>query len=187
MSRIAHVVGFDDCPFAPEHRGDVQVVGAVYSSARLDGVLSGRMRRDGANATRVLTEAVRESQFADHLQAVMLQGIALAGFNVVDVPALHRALGLPVIVVARRQPDRAAVRRALLERVPGGRRKWALIEQLPLMRPAAGVWLQHWGLAEAEAEAVVERFAVHSRIPEPLRTAHLIAGGISGRRTRQRV
>jgi endonuclease V-like protein UPF0215 family len=27
--------------------------------------------------------------------------------------------------------------------------------------------------------AVVERFALHSHIPEPLRTAHLIAGAIA--------
>lgn len=37
----SHVVGFDDGPFEPGHRGDVLLVGAVYDGPRLVGVLSG--------------------------------------------------------------------------------------------------------------------------------------------------
>lgn len=176
---ISHVIGFDDFPFAPDHRGNVAVVGAVYAGARLDGVVSGCVRRDGANSARVLAELVESSRFVEHLQLVMLQGVALAGFNVVDVGTLHRRLGLPVLVVARREPDMAAVRGALLTRVPGGARKWALIERLGPMEPVAGVYVQRVGLSLGEAETVIRRFALHSRIPEPLRTAHLIAGGIA--------
>jgi endonuclease V-like protein UPF0215 family len=50
-----------------------------------------------------------------------------------------------------------------------------------------GVWLQCAGIGVDQAAAAVERLAVHGRIPEPLRIAHLIAGGISGRPSRQRV
>src|SRR5919199_4270140 len=101
-SIISHVVGFDDFPFAPGRRRDVPVVGAVYAGLRLEGVLSGRVRQDGANATRTLVRLVSESKFARRVQLVMLQGIALGGFNVVDVYSLHRRLGIPVLVVARR-------------------------------------------------------------------------------------
>lgn len=181
------MVGFDDAPFRPGHRGDVTVVGTVFAGLRLDGVLWGRLRRDGANATRVLADMAAGSRFAPQLQLVLLQGIALAGFNVVDAPGLAQRLGVPVLVVARRAPDLAAVRRALLERVPGGRRKWRLIEALGPMEPLAGVYVQRVGLAPSEAEAVLRRLAVHGRIPEPLRSAHLIAAGIDGRPSRQRV
>jgi hypothetical protein len=77
-ARLSHVVGFDDAPFARAHRGDVLVVGAVYAGARLEGVLAGRVRRDGANATRVIADLVRRSRFRAHLQLVLLQGIAFA-------------------------------------------------------------------------------------------------------------
>src|SRR5690606_7938909 len=87
-ARWSHVVGFDDAPFPREHRGDVLVVGAVYAGERLDGVLSCRVRRDGANATLQVARAVRESRFHPQLHAVLLQGIAFAGFNVVDIHAL---------------------------------------------------------------------------------------------------
>lgn len=187
MGRLSHVVGFDDGPFAKTHRGDVLLVGAMYAGLRLEGVLTGKVRRDGINSTRVLTALVAGSRFARHLQAVLVQGIAFAGFNVIDLQALHQALGVPVIAVARRRPDLPAMRRALLGRVPGGARKWALIEKAGPMESAAGVYVQRAGISLATAEALIDGLAVNSALPEPLRTAHLIAGGVAGGESRQRV
>jgi endonuclease V-like protein UPF0215 family len=184
--RFAHVVGFDDAPFARARRGNVLVVGAVYAGARLEGVLATHARRDGANATRALAECLRRSRFRAQLHAVLLQGIAFAGFNVVDVGALHAALGLPVLVVARKKPNLAKVRGALLAHVPGGARKWRLIERAGPMEPAAGLWVQRAGLSLAEAESLLGRFALNGRLPEPLRAAHLIAGGVATGESRHR-
>lgn len=177
--RLTHVIGFDDAPFEQSHRGDVLVVGAMYAGLRLDGVLSGKVRRDGANATRVLIELVRSSRFSPQTHAILIQGIAFAGFNVLDLHGLNQALGIPVVAVARRRPDLVAIRRALLNRVRGGQRKWRLIERAGPMESAAGLYVQRAGLALAETEALLKRLAVHSAVPEPLRTAHLIAGGIT--------
>ena len=187
VGTFSHVIGFDDAPFARDHRGDVVVVGAAFAGRRLEGVLMTRVRRDGTDATRSLQQAVRSSRFAAHASLVLLQGIAFAGFNVVDIHALHAALGLPVLVVARRRPDLARIKKALLEAVPGGKRKWRLIEKAGAMEPAAGVWIQRAGLGLAAAERVVARLAVNGRIPEPLRTAHLIATALGGGHSRQRV
>ena len=183
---FSHVVGFDDFPFTHGRRGNVPVVGAVYAGLRLEGILSGSVRQDGANATRNLARLVAESKFARRIQLVLLQGIALGGFNVIDVHDLNRRLGIPVLVVARRAPDLASVREALLTRVPGGARKWALVERAGEMEPAAGVWVQRAGLTPEEADLVIRRFAVHGRIPEPLRAAHLIAGGMATGQSRGR-
>jgi endonuclease V-like protein UPF0215 family len=184
--RISHVIGFDDAPFARVHRGDVAVIGAVFAGARLEGVLSGRVRRDGRNSTAVVIDMVRHSRFRAHLQAVLLQGIAFAGFNVVDIHALHAALGVPVIVVARHRPDMAAIRRALATRVPGGARKLRLIERAGPMEPLAGVYVQRAGIAVERTVELLQRLAVYSKLPEPLRTAHLIAGGITTGESRHR-
>lgn len=183
---LSHLIGFDDAPFARAHRGDVLVVGTVFAGPRLDGVVSTRVRRDGANATRRLADLVSGSRFHRQLHAVLLQGVALAGFNVVDVPRLADALALPVLVVARHRPDMDAVRRALLERVPGGRRKWRLIERLGPMEPMAGVHVQRWGVDPARAEQLLRASAINGKLPEPLRTAHLIAGGVTQGESRHR-
>lgn len=191
------------------------LVGVVSSGTRIDGIVSGKIRRDGANATRVMVDLVRASQFGSHLQALMLQGIAVGGFNVVDVHGLRAALGIPVLVVTRRPPDMAAVKRALFSgtprdrpRVIGAARKWALIESAGTMEvlgesrrsqrravadaptglrtAAPRLWIQRAGLSLDAARKLVADTTLHGNIPEPLRVAHLIAGGITTGKSRGR-
>lgn len=158
-----------------------------------------------------MIELVRASQFGQHVQAVMLQGIAVGGFNVVDIHGLSKALHIPVLVVVRRPPDMTAVYRALFSeapttlrpRVAGAARKWKLIQEagaLELLGPsrralrrtsgvAAGgpkLWIQRAGLSMEEARRIVTATTLHGNIPEPLRVAHLIAGGITTGRSRGR-
>jgi endonuclease V-like protein UPF0215 family len=184
---FAHVVGIDDEPFARDHRGDVGIVGAVFAGQRIEGILHSKVRRDGANSALRIVAMVGDSRFRDHVQLIMLQGIAVAGFNVVDVDFVSDRLGIPVLVVARKQPSRTAVRRALIDRVPGGRKKWAIIERLGPMEPIAGVWIQRVRITKEDAARTIARFAIHGNIPEPLRVAHLVAGGMATGESRGRV
>lgn len=182
----SQVIGIDDAPFRREHRGNVRIVGAVFAGPRLEGVLSSKVRRDGANATRVVAAMVRGCRFAPQLQAAMLQGIAFAGFNVVDIQRLCDDLGMPVLVVSRKAPDLDAIRDALRTKVPGGARKWRLIEKAGPMEPMENLWVQRAGLDEESARALLREHARHGHLPEPLRTAHLIAGGIAEGESRHR-
>ncbi|RMG13036.1 MAG: DUF99 family protein [Deltaproteobacteria bacterium] len=184
---IRHVLAFDDAPFPRSHRGDVKVVGTLFSGPRLDGVLWTKVRRDGTNSTRALIEATRRSRFYPQVQAVLLQGITLAGFNVVDLDRLHLALERPVLVVARKAPDLDAIRSALHTRVPGGARKWRLIEAAGPMEPAGRVWVQRRGIELETVRQVLKRFCLYSDVPEPLRVAHIIAGSLSPLGSRRRV
>ena len=174
-----NVVGFDDAPFSPSHRGDVRLIGAVFCRTRLDGVLCSKVRRDGANATQRLIEMVRNSQFDQHIRAVLLQGIAVAGFNVIDVHTLCSSLDRPVLVVARRRPDLVTIHDTLLTRVKGGERKWKLIERAGKPEPLRDVFIQRVGMSLQQAEKLLEITTLHGKIPEPLRVAHLIAGGVT--------
>jgi hypothetical protein len=129
---------------------------------------------------------VRRARFRAQLHALLLQGIAFGGFNVVDIHAVHAALRLPVIIVARRAPDLAAIERALRTRVRGGARKWRLIERAGPMQALAGVYVQCAGISLTQAGQLIRKLTIHSRLPEPLRTAHLIAGGVTTGESRHR-
>lgn len=184
--RFSNIIGFDDAPFTHDYVGPVKMVGAVFTRLKLTGVLMGEVEKDGEDAAPKIAKLLAGSRFMEHVQLVMLQGIALAGFNVVDVFYLHRQLGLPVLVVARKLPDMAAVRSALINQVRNGQQKWAIIEKLGPPEPAGNVYVQRVGLTLEQARDVVERFAAHSHIPEPLRTAHLIASALVGGHSRGR-
>lgn len=177
--RFSHAIGIDDAPFSRSHRGDVAIIGAVCAGTRLEGVLSSKVQRDGRDATEVIARMIEGCRFAAHLHAVLLQGIALAGFNVVDLAALHESLRRPVLVVARRRPNLVAIRAALRDRVPGGAEKWALIEKAGAMEPCSGVWVQRAGLSLDEAEKLLAATTERGKLPEALRLAHLIAGGVT--------
>jgi endonuclease V-like protein UPF0215 family len=183
---LSNVVGFDDGPFGREARGvRVLLVGAVCARTRLDGVLSGHVRKDGTDATNRIAALVKGGPFDGHIRAVLLNGIAFGGFNVVDTAALAETLGRPVLVVARRQP-RLHLIRAALAKVPGGARKWRLIEQAGPMEPVGGLFVQRAGLDLAAARALLTVTTLHGKLPEPLRLAHLIAGGIVTGKSRGR-
>jgi hypothetical protein len=175
--RLSNSIGIDDAPFDRRHRGDVAIVGVVFTRTRLDGVMTGKLRRDGANATTAIAELIDRSPFAAHAQVVLLGGITFAGFNVVDIHALHARLSRPVLVLARKQPRLDMIREALLEKVPGGARKWALIEKAGTMQPCAGLWVQRAGLDLEQTSQVIADLTIHGKLPEPVRIAHLIAGG----------
>ena len=182
--RLSNVIAFDDAPFPHNHRGKVKIVGTVYADLRFDGVLMGEIEKDGCDAAENLSRLVASSRFAEHAQFIMLQGIALGGFNVADPFLISRELNLPVLIVARRQPDMAAIRKALLNHIPGGPEKWTVIQKLGPMEPVGKIYVQRVGLAIEQAADVIGRFSVHGNIPEPIRAAHLIAGAVSDGQSR---
>ena len=176
--RFSNVVGFDDAPFARDHKGAVQLVGTVYAGLRFDGVLIGEVEKDGFDAAARLAELIVPSRFAEHIQLIILQGIAFGGFNVVDVFDLHARLGLPVLAVSRRKPDMASIQTALFAHIDQGRAKWAVLDRLGEMEPLGPVFVQRVGLSYEQAADVLGRFAINGNIPEPLRTAHMIASAL---------
>jgi len=174
----ANVIAFDDAPFPRDYKGDVKIAGAVFAGLRFDGLLIDKVRKDGANSAKKIVELVKSSKFNEHIQLVMLQGISLAGFNVVDTHFIFKELRRPVLVVARKKPEPEKMKRALLDNLPGGERKWKLVERLGQMEPCLNCYIQRIGLSMDEAERIVKCTAVYGSIPEPLRVAHLIAGAL---------
>lgn len=179
MARWSNVIGVDDAPSPKRHRGDVALFGVVTTAGRMDGLLTGRVRKDGRNATDAIARMVTESRFHAHAQCVLLQGLTFAGFNVVDLPALHEKLDRPVLVVARRAPRYDAIERALLQHVKGGARKWATMQRAGTMEAVGDVFVQRAGLSLEDAADVLRDTTLVGHIPEAVRLAHLIAAGVA--------
>lgn len=186
MQKFTTVIGLDDAPFPADGVGNVKIVGAVYAELQLKGVLIGEVERDGLDAAEKLATLIGQSRFAPNIQLMMLQGIAFAGFNVVNVFYLHEQLHLPILVVSRKLPAMDAIRDVLQTKVHGGQEKWAVIERLGPMESVGRVYVQRVGLTLEQAAEVVKRFTVEGSLPEPLRVAHLIAGAVAEGQSRGR-
>lgn len=184
---ISNLVGFDDAPFERGAGRMVPVAGAIYAGERLDGVLTGEVTEDGDDANVQLAHLLGGSPFDAHVQAIMIQGLTLGGFNVVDIRALAEQLARPVMAVVRRRPHLDAVHEALFKRVAGAQDKWRCIQAAGPVHPAGPVFFQCAGIDPEGAREVIGRFTLHGHIPEPLRTAHLIAGALVDGHSRGRV
>lgn len=183
--KTLRTVGFDDQPFERGSDEPVGVAGVVCKQTRFDGMVWGEIAPDGRDATRALREALEGGKFLPQLHALLLDGIALGGFNVVDLPALAEALDLPCIAVMRDRPDFERIR-AALEHVEGSERRLATMQRAGEIHAADDVFFQVRGCAPEVAAEALDALTLHGHIPEPVRIAHLVAtavaNGESGRR-----
>ncbi|AIU69136.1 hypothetical protein TEU_01605 [Thermococcus eurythermalis] len=185
------VVGFDDGTFSFSsklEREKTILFGVVMKGSReVVGAVSRWITVDGTDATEKLIDAVVNSRFKD-LRVILLKGITYGGFNVVDLEALHRETGLPVIVVVRKRPDLKVMELALRKHFPDWEGRAELLRKAPpLLEMIPGkLYVQAVGLEPETAFEVVRVTTRTGLIPEPLRLAHIVASAVmTGESTRE--
>ena len=57
---------------------------------------------------------INKCKFKPQLRAIILDGIALGGFNIIDIKELNKKTKIPVIVVIRRKPDIENIKKTLV-------------------------------------------------------------------------
>lgn len=178
MKRQIRVIGIDDAPFRKKIDKTVLVVGTIYRGGDFfDGILSTKIRVDGSNSTKKLAEMINKCKFKPQLQCIFLDGIALGGFNIVDVKKLSGKTKLPVIVVIRNYPDFKKIFSALNK--IGFKNKIKLIEKAGKVIKIGKIYVQLTNISLENAKKILKITCTHSLLPEPIRAAHLIAAGIA--------
>jgi endonuclease V-like protein UPF0215 family len=183
--RTLRAIGFDDAPFARRGRGDVSVAGVVCAGTRFEGLVWGRLRQDGWNATAVLAALLEHGKFLPQLHLVLLDGISFGGLNLVHLPALAARLARPCVAVMRRPPDLAAMERAV-RRLPGAERRLAVLRAAGPVHSVGRFTFQVAGAEPSPIAEALSRLTDRGEVPEPLRLAHLVGAAVrrgeSGRR-----
>ncbi len=168
------VLGIDDCPFDKFKDKYTSIVGVLFRGGSFaDGFTHSRILIDGYDSTEKIIDMVKNSHFKHQLRCIFLDGIAMGGFNVIDIKKLYASLHIPVIVVIRRRPDIENIRNVLLRL--GMEAKVRLLDQAPPVHELGRIYVQFLGLSLDQVKELVNLTAVHSFLPEPLRLAHLIA------------
>ncbi|MGB9740479.1 MAG: DUF99 family protein [Candidatus Bathyarchaeia archaeon] len=179
------VLGIDDGVFVPHKRGLVPVVGVVFRGGYwLDGVMHTEVEVDGFDATEKIVHMVLNSSHYKQLRVIMLNGITLAGFNVIDVKELFAKTNLPIIAVTKEKPNFKEIQEAL-KKLPRSEERWKAIQNageihsIYTRNKNEKIYMQIHGILKEDAEKILQLTSTRSNIPEALRVAHLIASGIS--------
>jgi len=178
------ILGFDDGAFEPRSKKLVPVIGVIFRGGNfLDGAMTTKVKVDGTDATGKIVKLINSSRHKQQLKVVMLDGITLAGFNVVDIKKLYEQTEIPVIVVNRKMPDIKSVKKAL-RRFSDFKNRWKSIEDAGKIKECfvkdfKKAYFQNIGMDDDTAREVIKLSSTRSFIPEPLRVAHLLATAIA--------
>ena len=179
------LIGFDDGPFERSEGARVPVSGVVCRDVRFEGMVFAWATRDGDDATEVIATALLKSRFHAQVHGVLLDGLTMGGFNVVDLAALAERLDRPCVAVMRRPPNLDAVHRAL-NKLPDAEARLARLSSAGPVHQEGGFTFQVVGETPAAVAHALGKVTDRGQVPEPLRLAHLINGAVtrgeSGRR-----
>ncbi len=164
----------DDGPFTFDSKETV-LVGCVFRAGNwLDGVLTRKITVDGLDCTEKIIEMCSRRE---ELRVVMLDGVTFGGFNIADIHEIYKRTNVPVIVISRKIPDMGNIKKAL-SYLGDFEKRHSLIKKAGSVMRAGGIWFQCAGISRKDAEEIIRVSSTRSKIPEPIRAAHLIAAGI---------
>lgn len=172
------VVGVDDSPFNKFKDSKALVVGVVMRGGSwVDGVLSAKVDVDGNDSTNKMISMINKCKFKPQLQCIFLDGIAVAGFNVIDIQELNKKTKLPVVIVIRKKPDIENIKKTLVK--INKKDKIKLIDKAGEVFKIDDIFVQTVGIEIHDLRKILKVVCTRSLVPEPLRLAHLIASGIA--------
>ena len=177
VKKEIRILGIDDSPFNKFKDKKILVVGVVMRGGLyVDGVLSTKVKVDGNDATKNIIKMINQCKFKPQIQCIFLNGIAVAGFNVVDIQKLNKKTKIPVVVVIRTNPDIQKIKETLI-RIKR-KNKIRLLEKAGKVIQVNDIFVQLIGIKLEEAKEILKIVCTRSLLPEPLRLAHIIAAGI---------
>ncbi len=179
------ILGIDDGQFTPHSNEQVPVVGIVFRGGYwLDGVMCTHITVDGLDANAKLAAMITASPHYKQLRVIVLNGITLGGFNIVDLQKLHAQTQLPVIAITQKNPNLTEIHDAL-KHLPHAEELWRMVQNAGDLFPVSArtgkqrIYIEVAGITVKLAEEILKVTSTRSNIPEALRVAHLVASGIS--------
>lgn len=183
VKKEIRIIGIDDSPFDKYTQKKALVVGTIYRGGDFpDGIVSTKVMIDGSDSTKKLIEMINNSKHKSQLQIIMLDGIALGGFNVVDIHLLSKETNLPVITIMRDYPNMEKIELAI-KNVKSCEKKIKIIRSAGKVHKAIikdkPVYFQNVGIDFDQVVEILKISCTRSIVPEPIRMSHLIASGVT--------
>lgn len=177
LNKRLRVVGFDDSPFTKERGSAVNNAGIICAETRFEGMLWGEVTKDGNDSTEIIASMFKESKFYHQVDVVLLDGIAVGGFNIIRLKDLYDDFAKPCIAVMRKAPDLDAIENAL-NNFADAKQRMKDIKQAGEVHQIDGVTFQVIGCEPQLASKILTKTTDTGSVPEALRLAHLIGAAV---------
>jgi len=182
MKQQIRLLGIDDSPFTFSEKY-CKIIGVVMRGGEyLEGVIKNQVSIDGDDATYICQKIIENTRHRLQLKAILLDGIALGGFNIIDIEKLYEKTQIPVITITRDKPDFEKIKIALQKNFNDWEKRFNLIikgELKKIRTKHNPIYIKIVGLSINEAKEIIKISTIRGVIPEPIRVAHLIASGIT--------
>jgi len=175
------LLGVDDSAFSFIDKY-ATVIGAVMRGGDyIECVMKRQVSVDGDDADYICIDMIENTRYKKQLKAMLLDGVALGGFNVVDIEKIYSKTGLPVITVTRDRPDFKKIELALKKNFNDWKKRLKIMKKGKLHRVETShnpIFVKCAGLTIDEAKEIINISTIRGVVPEPIRVAHLIASGV---------
>ena len=176
-------IGFDDATFELKStlKKTTQLIGVVCQGTRMVNVIRKEIIIDGHDATEALIELTKQNE--NHVQYVLTDTITFGGFNIIDLNEIYTKTKKPIIAITEKKVDLNSVKNALIKKFPHNYE--SKIQKIinagylyeSTVETAGGlskIYFHSKGIEFDEVELLLQKVCIDSKIPEPVRLAHII-------------
>ncbi|MEW5839477.1 DUF99 family protein [Nitrososphaera sp.] len=147
----------------------------------IDGMAFGHATIGGDDATGAITSMYR-SLGRDDVSCIMLDGLVISMYNIIDGEKISTDAGLPVVAITFEDspkgledairhhfPDKKTQELKLTQYARLGRRERVVL------KTGKPLYIRQWGLTARRALAVLNAFTLQGALPEPVKVAKIAA------------
>ena len=144
----------------------------------IDGVIFGKVTIGGTDATQKII-AMFQNLHRNDIGFLLLDGMIISMFNVVDGEIIYNTIGIPVIIITFKNsqgiddiikahfPDTYEIRLSVIKKL--GKREPILLKTNKFLL------IRTWGIKLEDAVRLLNSFLIQGSIPEPIKLAKIIS------------
>jgi hypothetical protein len=148
----------------------------------VDGMAFGTATIGGGDATGSIV-AMYRSLGRDDVNCIILDGLVISMYNIVDGEAVADRTGLPVIAITFE--DSKGLEGAIRHHFPDGwQEKMEQYERLGqreriTLKTGKPLYIRYWGVSQKRAIAILNAFTLQGALPEPVKVAKIAARSLA--------
>ena len=143
----------------------------------IDGMVFGGATIEGDDATDSII-SMCTSLARDDINCIMLDGLVISMYNIIDGERIASETGLPVIAITFENSE--GLEGSIKHHFVDWQNKLAQYEKLGrrervTLKTGKSLFIRYWGLGQRRAVAMLNSFTLQGSVPEPVRVAKLAA------------